>query len=170
MTVHIDTLEGAVETFVEPEPLLFGVRFVTDTVGGVVAEGTDVSISTEGSFSLGDGGASFRARFSVKVDVFKELWADVAFSFTAPDQYSISREAFLAFANGVVAPQLRNHAQRLWDPLLVEAGYPARILPQISGVFVGSQLPDTLGPAGMEELRKKESLTVSDVEGIPLDS
>lgn len=39
MTVRIVTLEGAVETFVEPEPLLFGVRFVADTVGGVVAEG-----------------------------------------------------------------------------------------------------------------------------------
>lgn len=172
MSVLIRNLGEAADSFTDPVPLLFGVRFITEDVGSPVPEGTEVSISATGMFSLGEGSASFRARFAVEVQFFRELWADVALTFTAPESYSIEKSVFLEFANRIVTPQLRNHVQGLWDPLLVEAGYPTRILPPASSlegtVFMGEHLPETFGPAEMLALRDDAELALPDVKHIEL--
>lgn len=167
MSTSILTLEDAVDVFVDPELTLFGIRCIPITVGQEVPSGTEVQVDALGMFSLWNGAASLRTRISVDVEMFQEIWIDVAATFSAPERYTIQKDLFLKFANDIALPQLRSYAQALLDPLLIAAGYPARILPPFSGleqqVFRGDSLPDELGPDVMEKLKEVEELQVPEV-------
>ena len=167
MSTSILSLEDAVAAFSDPELRLYGVRCIA---GDALSDpnGADMAITADGMFALRTGAVSFRARVQVEVEVLRELWIDVIADFSAPEDYSIGKDAFLSFANQVAAPQLRSYAQAILDPLLVAAGFPAGILPPMTvldvPMFRGEHLPEALGPAIMGELRELLELQVPDIQ------
>ncbi|MFZ1383225.1 MAG: hypothetical protein WAS54_10660 [Scrofimicrobium sp.] len=165
--MFIESLEDAVFAFTDPEPALFGVRFVVDAVGTDVASGVEIAMPTTGMFSLREGAASFRVRMDVQTDLFREFWIDVATVFSAPEDYMVKTDVFLHFANQVALPQLRNYAQSLADPLLIGAGYPPRFFPSVAelgtNVFRGEELPSVLGPGVMGQLHENPNLVIPEL-------
>ncbi len=171
MTVVIGSLAQAVESFKLEDDTLYGVRFIPSfSWPGADSDGA-AEVDTTGMFALEESRASFRARFAVRAEPFKELWIDVASNYLAPSDYEIPKDVMLEFANGVAGPHLRAYAQGILNTLLTNSQYPPGVLPSIeelsANVFQGELLGDVLGPAAMPALKDREELRVPDPEPFP---
>lgn len=166
MIRNLTSLGDVAAAFTNPEPRLLGLGFVTGDHEWTTDEPAEVSFEVTGMFSLNEGSAHFRLRIEAKVVVLPVLWIDLAVGYSAPDRYSVTKSAFLEYANRVAASVLRVKAQAILDPLLVAAGLPPHILPASletdAEPFKGTQLPDILSPEAMTELREKPDLAIAD--------
>ena len=163
---ELTSLGDVVCAFTNPEPRLLGLGIVTGDEQWVNDESVEVAFETTGMFSLNAGSAHFRMRISAEVRMLPVLWIDMTVGYSAPDHYSVTKSAFLEYANRVAASVLRVKAQAILDPLLVAAGLPPHILPASletdAEPFKGTQLPDILGPEAMSELRERPDLAIAD--------
>lgn len=160
----VETLQGATEALELTYSQLHGVGMVPVASPAGFEESVEINAEAIGMFGLSDDSVSFRARFAVGADQFRDLWIDVSSTYNVSPGYEFSKEAFLEFANLVALPALWTQAQSLLDPLLVSAGFPPGVLPPpgaLGGyVFAGSRLPERIGADSMRGLLADEQLTV----------
>ncbi len=160
----IETLQGATEALELTHSQLHGIGVVPAASPAEFGESAEINAEATGMFGLLGDSVSFRARFAVGTDLFRDLWIDVSCTYGVSSGYEFPKEVFLEFANLVALPALWIQAQSLLDPLLVAAGFPPGVLPSPRAlgddVFAGSRLPERIGSDSMEGLLADEQLTI----------